>query len=141
MKKSILKENVEDVQNIEETTKLYATYVAQEKEAKSKAERFKTRILDYAGANADKFDGKTLTLPNGVRVENRTTLKADWNSDAVDVAWVMKACAAELDEAITIKIDPKELPETLGELQAETLNEISFGVREESKLAVVVSRL
>jgi len=120
MRKSVEKEK--EVLDLGEVTKLYATYALQEKEAKKGGEKYKKMILDYASENRGTF-GKTLELPNGVKVEVRSSEKAKWNDNKISVQWLSMAIDAELGDAISVDIDAKEIGKI--ELDADQMNLLS----------------
>jgi hypothetical protein len=140
MKKNVLRGQDEDAKmSIEESTKLYAIYVAQEKEAKLAAAKYKPAILEYVNDNPDRFVGNTMTLPNGVSVECRVLTKAKWDDHSVTLDWIEGACDAGLEEAIVIKIDYKKFPHELDSQQKGLLNDINFETEENESFAIYVS--
>jgi hypothetical protein len=137
MKKSDVKK---EAINIDEITKLYVTYASQEKETKKKADEYKEQILCYANENRKSFNGKTLELPNGVRVEKRETEKANFTEDEITVDWISDALDNNLGDAIEIKINPKEIKKlNLNGSQQEILGSINYEVEVKETLAVCVS--
>ena len=136
MRKSVEKEK--DVLGLGEFTKLYATYSLQEKEAKKAGERYKKMILDYAALNRELFNGKTLELPNGIRVELREALKAKWDVDSVSLEWLEKALNLDLGDAISVEIDPKIvfMGKELSDSQQELLDAIEYITEVKETMAV-----
>ena len=121
--------------NIEEIAKLYRTFALEEKEAKGKADEYKKQIVEYALTHPEKFDGKNLLLPSGVRVEIRTSVKPSWSDDACTLEWLSKAIDAGIGDAISVKIDHKTLPEP-DEKQKKLLNAIGYCTEEKETYAV-----
>ena len=125
-----------DVVNIDEIAKLYRTFALEEKEAKQKSDEYKKQIIEYAKGNPDKFDGKNLKLPSGVRVEIRTSVKTSWSDDACTLEWLSKAIESGLGDAISVKIDPKSMPESLKKTQEKVLNAIDYCAEAKDTYAV-----
>ena len=61
---------------IDELTALYVQFNEQMKAAKANADRYKALLVEYAHENRSQFNGRLLTLPNGVKIESRSQLKA-----------------------------------------------------------------
>ena len=65
---------------IDELTALYVQFNEQMKAAKANADRYKALLVE--------FNGRLLTLPNGVKIESRSQLKAEFAKEKVTLAWL-----------------------------------------------------
>jgi len=136
----VQKQTKKEAINIAEATKLYATYAAQQKELEAKAKEYKEKILCYAAENLKDFKGKTLELPNGVRVEKRVTEKAVYVEDAIDINWLEDAMDYDIAKAIFIKLDAKEMGKLhFSEYERALLDKIDFSVEFKETFAVCVT--
>jgi hypothetical protein len=124
---------------IEEITQLFKTFANAEKTAKESAEPYRKMILDYAVENQDEFDGKTLKLPNGVRVEIRVTEKASFNDDACTVEWLHRAITEGLGDAISVKIDNKVIGDFHTVPVQRLLKEIGYQTVEKESYAICLN--
>ncbi|MDR2286956.1 MAG: host-nuclease inhibitor Gam family protein [Prevotellaceae bacterium] len=124
---------------IEEITQLYRTYADAEKTAKESAEPYRKLILDYAREHPDKFDGRTLKLPNGVRVEIRVTEKSEFDEGKVSLEWLSDAIDAGLGDAVSVKIDGKALGTKLDKSQNALLKKIGYATVEKETYAVCIN--
>jgi hypothetical protein len=125
---------------IHEATKLYALYAKQEKEAKEAGEKYKKEIIRYATMNRPTFLGKTLELPNGIRVELRETLKAKYNEEDITHDWLGRAIDNSLGNAVTVKIDPKVIDKIkLSDTQECILDEIEYETETGEIMAVCLT--
>ena len=73
---------------IDELTALYVQFNEQMKAAKANADRYKALLVEYAQTNRSQFNGKLLTLSNGVKIESRSQLKAEFAKEKVTLAWL-----------------------------------------------------
>ena len=123
--------------NINEVTKLFQSYKVTMDEAKENVEIYKKQILEYADKNPDSFDGRTLSLPNGVKVEVRISEKAKYDENACTLDWLGKAINVGIGDVVSVKIDNKKLAEIkLNKKQLALLREVDYSTEECQIMAV-----
>jgi hypothetical protein len=94
---------------IDELTALYAQSNDKMKEAKANVEHYRTMLTDYAQAHRHAFNGKLLTLPNGIKIESRAQLKAEFAREKITLEWLENLIEEGFGELIEITFADKEV--------------------------------
>ena len=90
------------------------------KEAKASADRYKALLLDFAQSNRAEFKGNVLTLSNGVKIESRAQLKAEFAKEKVTLKWLEQLIDEGFGELIEVKFADKEIVAS----KSSTLNQL-----------------
>ena len=105
---------------IDELTALYAQFNHKMKEAKANVDRYKALLVAYAHENVDQFAGNILTLSNGVKIERRTQLKAEFAKEKVTLKWLEQLIDEGFGEMIEVTFADKALATS----KSNTLNQL-----------------
>jgi len=109
---------------IDELTALYAQFNDKMKEAKANVERYKALLQVHAQQNSDQFQGNLLILPNGVKIERRTQLKAEFAKEKVTLKWLEQLIDEGFGELVEVKFADKEVAAS----KSQTLNQLMRSV-------------
>ncbi len=121
---------------IDELTALYVQFNDKMKEAKANVDRYKVLLLDYAQANRNLFDGKTLALSNGVKIESRAQLKADFAKEKVTLKWLEQLIDEGFGELIEVKFSDKEVAASKSAALNQLMGHIDYSAEIKEILAV-----
>jgi len=121
---------------IDELTALYVQFNNKMKEAKANADRYKAQLLDFAQANRDEFNGNVLTLPNGVKIESRAQLKAEFAKEKVTLKWLEQLIDEGFGELIEVKFTDKEIAASKSPVLNQLMGHIHYSPEIKEILAV-----
>ncbi len=110
--------------SIDELTALYVQFHDKMKEAKANVERYKALLLVHAQQNSDQFQGNLLILSNGVKIERRTQLKAEFAKEKVTLKWLEQLIDEGFGELVEVKFADKEVAAS----KSQTLNQLMRSV-------------
>ncbi|TXI14243.1 MAG: hypothetical protein E6Q66_07495 [Pedobacter sp.] len=105
---------------IDELTALYQQFNDKMKEAKANVDRYKALLVAYAHENEDQFKGNLLTLSNGIKIERRSQLKADFAKEKVTLKWLEQLIDDGFGELVEVKFADKEVAAS----KSSTLNQL-----------------
>lgn len=94
---------------IDELTALFVQFHEKMKEAKANVDRYKAMLVAYAQENEDQFKGNLLTLPNGIKIERRSQLKAEFAKEKVTLKWLEQLIDEGFGELVEVKFADKEV--------------------------------
>lgn len=94
---------------INELTALYVQFNDKMKAAKADVDYYKALLVHYAKVNIGQFDGKLLTLPNGVKIENRSHFKGEFAKEKVTLEWLEQLIDEGFGEFVEVKFADKEI--------------------------------
>jgi hypothetical protein len=94
---------------IDELTALYVQFNEKMREAKVSVDHYKALLVTYAQENGDQFKGNVLALPNGVKIERRSQLKADFAKEKVTLKWLEQLIDEGFGELVEVKFADKEV--------------------------------
>jgi hypothetical protein len=94
---------------IDELTALYVQFNDKMKEAKANVDRYKALLVAYAQENGDQFKGNLLTLSNGIKIERRTQLKAEFAKEKVTLKWLEQLIDEGFGEFVEVKFADKDV--------------------------------
>lgn len=121
---------------IDELTALFVQFNNQMKEAKTRVDRYKAMLLDYAQTNRSQFDGNVLTLSNGVKIESRAQLKADFAKEKVTLKWLEQLIDEGFGEFIEVKFADKEIATSKSPVLSQLMGHIHYSPEIKEILAV-----
>lgn len=122
--------------NIDELTALYVQFNDKMKEAKTKVDRYKAQLLAYAQENGNQFNGKLLTLSNGVKIERRTQLKAEFAKEKVTLKWLEQLIDEGFGELVEVKFVDKEVSTSKSSNLNQLMQSIDYSAEIREILAV-----
>lgn len=112
--------NLTQTLGIDELTALYVQFNDKMKEAKANVDRYKAMLLAYAQHNNDLFNGNLLTLSNGVKIERRSQVKAEFAKEKVTLKWLEQLIDEGFGELVEVKFTDKEVASS----KSSTLNRL-----------------
>jgi hypothetical protein len=121
---------------IDELTALYVQFNEQMKAAKINADRYKALLLDYAQTNRSLFNGKLLTLSNGVKIESRAQLKAEFAKEKVTLEWLEQLIDEGFGGLVEVKFTDKEVVTNHSADLSQLMKLIGYSVEIKEVLAV-----
>lgn len=122
--------------SIDELTALYVQFYDKMKEAKMNADRYKALLVAYAQENSDQFNGNVLTLSNGVKIERRTQLKAEFAKEKVTLKWLEQLIDEGFGELIEVKFTDKEIASSKSSTLIQLMGHINYSAEIKEILAV-----
>lgn len=121
---------------IDELTALYAQFSNKMKEAKANMDRYRAMLLAYAQANNEQFNGNLLTLSNGIKIERRTQLKADFAKEKVTLKWLEQLIDEGFGELVEVKFADKEVAASKSSTLRQLMGSIDYSTEIKEILAV-----
>ena len=121
---------------IDELTALYVQFNEQMKAAKANSDRYKALLLGYAQENRSQFNGKLLALPNGVKIESRSQLKAEFAKEKVTLEWLEQLIAEGFGGLVEVKFADKEVIVNHSSDLSQLMKLIGYSVKIKEILAV-----
>ncbi len=124
------------VLTIDELTALYVQFNDKMKEAKANVERYKALLLAYAQQNSDQFHGNLLILSNGVKIERRTQLKAEFAKEKVTLKWLEQLIDEGFGDLVEVKFADKEVASSKSSILAQLMGFVDYSTEIKEILAV-----
>lgn len=121
---------------IDELTALYVQFNDKMKEAKANVDRYKGLLVAYAQENNNQFQGNLLTLSNGVKIERRTQLKAEFAKEKVTLKWLEQLIDEGFGELVEVKFADKELVASKSTTLNQLMGYINYSAEIKEILAV-----
>ena len=121
---------------INELTALYVQFNDKMKEAKANVDRYKALLLAYAQENGDQFKGNLLTLSNGVKIERRSQLKAEFAKEKVTLKWLEQLIDEGFGDLVEVKFDDKEVGASKSATLSQLMGHIDYSAEIKEVLAV-----
>ena len=121
---------------IDELTALYVQFNDKMKTAKANADRYKALLVEYAQTNRDQFNGKLLPLPNGVKIESRAQLKAEFFKEKVTLEWLEQLIGDGFGGLVELKFADKEVVANHSPDLSQLMKLIGYSVEIKEILAV-----
>ena len=99
----------------------------------------KEQIVQYAKDHSDDFEGRTLPLPNGIKVEQVTRYKSSFDEAKISTEWLEQMVEAGGGTLVSIDIDAKASLEA--DEKVETLLEsVDYFVEQQDSYRVCTER-
>lgn len=121
---------------IDELTALYAQFNDKMKEAKINVDRYKAMLLTYAQENDSQFEGNLLTLPNGIKIERRSQLKAEFVKEKVTLKWLEQLIDEGFGELVEVKFADKSIASSKSATLCQLMGHIDYSAEIKEILAV-----
>ena len=121
---------------IDELTALYVQFNDKMKEAKANVDRYKALLLAYAQENGEQFKGNLLTLSNGVKIERRSQLKAEFAKEKVTLKWLEQLIDEGFGDLVEVKFDDKEVAVSKSAMLSHLMGHIDYSAQIKEILAV-----
>lgn len=121
---------------IDELTALYVQFNDKMKEAKVNMDRYRAMLLAYAQENDGRFQGNQLALPNGVKIERRSQLKADFVKEKVTPMWLEQFIEEGFGELVEIKFADKQVIASKNSRLNHLMRFINYSLENKEILAV-----
>ncbi len=121
---------------IDELTALYVQFNSKMKEAKANVDRYKALLVAYAQENEDQFNGSLLTLSNGVKIERRLQLKAEFAKEKVTLKWLEQLIDEGFGELVEVKFADKEVASSKSTPLSQLMGHIDYSAEIKEILAV-----
>jgi hypothetical protein len=118
---------------INDIARLYQTAATLADEYRVEAEKWKPKLIEFT-----KQAGGEVKFPCGVRVETRERKQVYFNPELATLEWLSSALDCGLENAISIKMDAKQMPEKLTAEQKAVLKEIAFKIQKNKVFAVCI---
>ncbi len=121
---------------IDELTALYVQFNDKMKEAKVNVDRYKALLVAYAQENNNQFQGNLLTLSNGVKIERRTQLKAEFAKEKVTLKWLEQLIDEGFGELVEVKFADKEVAASKSSILNQLMGCVDYNAEIKEILAV-----
>jgi len=122
--------------SIDELTALYQQFNDKMKEAKTNVERYRAMLLTYAQENDTQFEGNLLILPNGIKIERRSQLKADFAKEKVTLKWLEQLIDEGFGELVEVKFADKVVTASKSATLSQLMGCIDYSAEIKEILAV-----
>lgn len=122
--------------SIDELTALYARFNDKMKEAKASVEHYRTQLLAYAQQNDNQFKGNLLALPNGIKIERRWQLKADFAKEKVTLKWLEQLIDEGFGELVEVKFADKGIASSKSRTLSQLMGSINYSLEIKEILAI-----
>lgn len=121
---------------IDELTALYVQFNDKMKEARANVDRYKALLVAYAQENGSQFSGNILALSNGVKIERRSQLKADFAKEKVTLKWLEQLIDEGFGELVEVKFSDKEVVASKSTALNQLMGYINYNAEIKEILAV-----
>ncbi len=121
---------------IDELTALYVQFNDKMKRAKVNVDRYKALLVAYAQQNNDQFHGNVLALSNGVKIERRTQLKAEFAKEKVTLKWLEQLIDEGFGELVEVKFADKEVAASKSSILHQLMGCVDYSAEIKEILAV-----
>ncbi len=125
--------------DLEACTAAYAELQKQIDALTKEQKPLKEQIVQYAKEHTGDFDGKTLPLPNGIKVETMTRLKGTYDEAKISTQWLEQMVQAGGGSLLSVDIDTKASLEA-DEKVATLLEQVDYFVEETDIYRVCTER-
>jgi hypothetical protein len=121
---------------IDELTALYTQFNDKMKEVKANVDRYKALLVAYAQDNCEQFRGSLLTLSNGVKIERRTQLKAEFAKEKVTLKWLEQLIDEGFGDLVEVKFADKDIAANKSTTLSELMGHIDYSAEIKEILAI-----
>lgn len=121
---------------IDELTALYVQFNDKMREAKVNVDHYKALLVAYAQENGNQFFGNILALSNGVKIERRSQLKADFAKEKVTLKWLEQFINEGFGDLVEVKFADKEVAVSKSSTLNQLMGHIDYSAEIKEILAV-----
>lgn len=121
---------------IDELTALFVQFNDKMKEAKTNVDRYRAMLLTYAQENNTQFEGNLLTLPNGIKIERRSQLKAEFAKEKVTLKWLEQLIDEGFGQLVEVKFADKVVAASKSATLSQLMGCIDYSAEIKEILAV-----